>query len=178
MLSVRHFHFHWQPDLPETLTRGRKAEYLQSFSDRLTRPPATITPADSELYATFFRQPGAVRAGFDFCRAFHQDAADNRARIRMHGEWMVPLLALSGEESFLAVIVGYQAREMQESVEVATVSWSGHWCTENPEEIVERVLRFVERCSKGYVGYSIPWDVAMSVCGVSWDGRCCVAVLA
>jgi pimeloyl-ACP methyl ester carboxylesterase len=142
----RHFHFHWQADLPETLIQGREAIYIKHFYDRLTTNPSAISKDDVEYYAQLFAQPGGIRCGLDLYRSFHQDAEDNREWLKKHGKCKVPSTTLNGENSFLVKIAGDQANEMYESVEMASVENSGHWCSEeNPEDFVKKVLAFVEK---------------------------------
>ncbi|PVH77517.1 alpha/beta hydrolase fold protein-like protein [Cadophora sp. DSE1049] len=132
--ELMHFHFHWQADLPEHLTQGKESYYIKHFYDRLTANPHAITPTDLAYYTHVFQQPGAMRAGFDLYRGFHQDSDDNHAWVKEKGKCKVPALTLNGENSFLANIAEKQAKEI------------GHWCAEeNPEDFVERVGAFVEK---------------------------------
>lgn len=141
-----HFVFHWQTDLPELLTQGRERIYIKSFYDRLMVNTAALTPADVDYYASVFAQPGAMRAGFDLYRAFHQDARDNRAWLEKHGKCEVPSMSLNGDGSFLAGIAKEQNQEMFETTGDAQVKDSGHWCAEeNPEDFVSQVLKWVGR---------------------------------
>lgn len=139
-----HFVFHWQLDVPEQLTAGKERQYIKSFYDRLTQHPAAISPSDVDHFASFFSQPGAMRAGFDVYRAFHQDNVDNAEWVKEKGKCKVPCCALWGEQSFMIEIAEEQARDMYESVSLRTVDGSGHWCAEeNPESFVKEVLGWV-----------------------------------
>lgn len=139
-----HFVFHWQLDLPELLTQGKERQYIKSFYDRLTQHPSAISSADVDVYANLFSQPGAMRAGFDVYRAFHQDAEDNTKWVEEKGKCKVPCCALWGGLSFMIEIAEKQAKDMYESVCLSTVEGSGHWCAEeNPESFVEEVLGWV-----------------------------------
>lgn len=143
-----HFVFHWQTDLPEALTQGRERIYIKSFYERLCHNATAITPADVDHYATMFEQPGAMRAGFDVYRAFHQDAEDNKGWAEKHGKCKVPSLALVGGESFLAAIAEEQNNDMYEATSIAHVDGSGHWCAEeNPSHFVKQVVSWVEKHS-------------------------------
>lgn len=133
-----------QIDLPETLTQGRERAYLKHFYDRLSCNPHAISPTDLDHYATVFAQPGAMRAGFDVYRAFHDDVVENRALLQKHGRCAVPCQTLNGDGSFLASIARSMAGEMYQASSEAKVEGSGHWCAEeNPEGFVRRVLEFV-----------------------------------
>lgn len=144
--GVWHFTFHWQIDLPELLVQGKERIYLKHFYDRLSCNPTAITKEDLDVYEHVFSQPGAMRAGFDVYRAFHQDADENRALLQKEGKCKVRCQTLNGEGSFLAGIAKGMVEEMYADVSVATVDGSGHWCAEeNPEDFVRKVLAFVER---------------------------------
>lgn len=141
-----HFVFHQQLDVPELLTQGKERAYLKSFYDRLTQHPSAISSADTDVYANQFSQPGAMRAGFDVYRAFHQDHADNKTYLQEKGKSEVACCALWGGLSFMIDIAEDQAREMYQDVVLAKVQGSGHWCAEeNPESFVEQVLGFVAK---------------------------------
>ena len=142
--GVWHFTFHWQIDLPEQLVAGNKRVYLKHFYDRLSLNPTAITREDVDVYEHVFKQPGAMRAGFDVYRAFHADAEENRAWLAKEGKCKVNCQALNGSGSFLAGIAEDMVKEMYEDVSVATVDHSGHWCAEeNPNDFVKKVLSFV-----------------------------------
>lgn len=144
--GVWHFAFHWQADVPEMLVAGRERAYLRSFYDRLAKRPEAITEADTDHYADMFSRPGALRAGFDVYRGFHQDAEDNREWVEEHGKCAVPCLTLNGDGSFLASIAEGQAKEVYENVTKREVSGSGHWIAEeNPQEFVENVLDWAQK---------------------------------
>ncbi|EPE24766.1 alpha/beta-Hydrolase [Glarea lozoyensis ATCC 20868] len=144
-----HFTFHQQTDLPEALVAGRERIYLKHFYDRLCVNPAAITPADLDHYVTSFAQPGGMRCGFELYRAFPRDARDNRRMLEERGRSKVPACSLSGEGSLLLQVAEEQTREFYESVEVATVEGSGHWCAEeNPGGLVRKVMEFVGKYDK------------------------------
>jgi len=144
--GVWHFAFHWQADLPELLVQGRERIYIRSFYDRLAMQPLAITEKDTDHYAAMFARPGALRAGFDTYRAFHQDAEDNRGILREKGKCKVPCLTLNGDGSFLASIASEQAKEVYEDVTVSEVPRSGHWIAEeNPAVFVVEVLKWISK---------------------------------
>lgn len=143
-----HFVFHWQIDIPEMLTQGKERQYIKSFYDRLCINALAIDDHDVDVYAKWFRQPGAMRSGFDCYRAFHQDAKDNAEWVKENGKGKVPSLVLSGAGSFLHVgnVSEEQNTEMHENTETATIIGSGHWCAEeNPPAFVEEVLKWARK---------------------------------
>jgi pimeloyl-ACP methyl ester carboxylesterase len=72
-----HFAFHAVPALPEVLTQGRQGPYFDYFYDVLATTPARISPDDRAAYVQAYATDAALAAGFDFYRAFPQDARDN-----------------------------------------------------------------------------------------------------
>jgi pimeloyl-ACP methyl ester carboxylesterase len=74
-----------------------------------------------------YSQPGALRCAFDVYRAFETDAEDNRQWLKKSGKSKVPVLALSGERSFIAKEAEGMVKEMYENVTNAVVEGTGHW---------------------------------------------------
>ena len=71
------FVFHQTPDVPEALVQGKEIMYLSWFYHRLAYNPAAITQADINEYVSHYSAPGGMRAGFEYYRAFPQDAIQN-----------------------------------------------------------------------------------------------------
>ena len=67
-----HFGFHGVRDLPELLVAGREREYIGWFFTQFAYNPRAIADADVDEYARCLRQPGALRAGFEYYRAVAQ----------------------------------------------------------------------------------------------------------
>src|SRR2546422_9866076 len=90
-----HWFFHQVPDLPEALTAGREDVYLRYMYKAWVYNPAAIEEEAVQEYLRCFRQPGAMRAGFEDYRAttldLEHDRADRDKKIA------VPTLVLWGE---------------------------------------------------------------------------------
>ena len=74
-----HFALHAVPGLPEQLVTGRQRSYFDYFYDLLS---ATSDVPGSDVraeQASAYSAPAALTAGFDWYRAFDQDARDNQA---------------------------------------------------------------------------------------------------
>ena len=69
--------FHQTPDVPEALSRKIKMTYLSWFFHNLTFNPAAITQTDINEFVSHYSAPGGMRAGFEYYRAFPQDAIQN-----------------------------------------------------------------------------------------------------
>lgn len=93
--SIWHFAFHAVPELPETLVVGREAEYFAWFQRALSARPEGAE-ARARLHAPAYARRSALQAGFDWYRAFEQDACDTRG-IRGH-RVETPVLYLRGAE--------------------------------------------------------------------------------
>ena len=91
-----HHQFHNTPDLPEALVQGREDIYLGWFYRTFAFRPDATSPADVAEYLRTYRQPGAMRASFEFYRALERDAADNAAEIAANGPLAMPVLAIGG----------------------------------------------------------------------------------
>lgn len=94
---IWHFAFHTIPRLPELLVQGHQAPYLDYFFDVLAVNPARITPDARAAYARAYASDDALTAGFDFYRAFPQDASDNLRGVG--AETGTPVLYLRGAGS-------------------------------------------------------------------------------
>jgi pimeloyl-ACP methyl ester carboxylesterase len=69
--------FHQTPDIPEALVQGKELMYLSWFYHNLAYNPAAITQTDINEFVSHYSAPGGMRAGFEYYRAFPQDAIQN-----------------------------------------------------------------------------------------------------
>ena len=92
--AIWHFTFHAIPELPETLVSGRQAAYFAYFYDRLSASPGGVSERAARGYAEAYARPEALRAGFDWYRAFPQDERNNIAVERQTVD--TPVLYLRG----------------------------------------------------------------------------------
>jgi len=75
--------FHQTPDISEALVEGKEMMYLSWFFHNLAYNPAAITQADINEYVSHYSAPGGMRAGFEYYRAFPQDAIKIRIILRL-----------------------------------------------------------------------------------------------
>lgn len=140
-----HWFFHQVRDLPEALTAGREDVYLRHFYASAALNPAAIEEEAIQEYVRCFRQPGAMRAGFEDYRAgatvdLEHDAADRDRKIA------APTLVLWGlggratqAPDMLAV---WRARA--ERVDGHGIPECGHYIPEEkPYAVIEAILKFV-----------------------------------
>jgi pimeloyl-ACP methyl ester carboxylesterase len=145
-----HFALHAIPALPETLVQGRQAEYFDFFYDVLSADPARITPQARAEYVSAYRSDAALTAGFDFYRAFAQDAQDN-AESGKTAAVDTPLLYLRGEREG-GDIASYAAGLRNAGVKhvtTALVPNAGHF---TQEEAPADVWRFIRDADYGSAG--------------------------
>src|SRR3954470_14860940 len=86
--------FHQVPNVPEALVQGKEMIYLSWFYHNLAYNPAAITQADINEYVSHYSAPGGMRAGFEYYRAFPQDAIQNMNYSKT--KLTMPVLALGG----------------------------------------------------------------------------------
>lgn len=136
-----HFGFHCVDDLPEALITGREAVYLDWFFNRKAANPHHIDAIARHEYLRVFKQPGALRAGLAFYRAFAQSAEQNRQRA-LKGKLAVPLLAVSADQGSIPdMATPLRAVALQVSSEKITDC--GHFIPdEQPEKLAEILADF------------------------------------
>ncbi|MGL5838186.1 MAG: alpha/beta fold hydrolase [Sphingorhabdus sp.] len=134
-----HFTFHAIPGLPETLVAGKAREYLTFwYGDAY---PHAIGEADINEYVRTYGQPEAMRAGFDYYRAFPQDMADfadaSTAKLAL------PVQALHGARSPLGDLVHRVAAEVCDDLTIGVIADSGHWIPEEqPKALADAIIAF------------------------------------
>ncbi|HEV7574836.1 MAG TPA: alpha/beta hydrolase [Caldimonas sp.] len=74
---IWHFGFHKVPGLPEALVQGRQRKYFDYFTDVLAGDPKAVSDEYRQGFADAYVRPSALKAGFDWYRAFDADAKHN-----------------------------------------------------------------------------------------------------
>jgi pimeloyl-ACP methyl ester carboxylesterase len=143
------FAFHQVPNLPEVLVQGKEREYLSWFYKSLAYNPEAVTEADIDEFVRKYSAPGAMRAGFEYYRAFDEDAQQNKALVNQ-SKLQIPVLVLAGDIYPIAfggdvpgnpVLNGVKA--LAENVNGTVVPLSGHWIPEEqPEFVIEQLVNF------------------------------------
>jgi pimeloyl-ACP methyl ester carboxylesterase len=136
-----HFALHAIPALPETLVQGRQAEYFDFFYDVLSADPSRITSQARAEYVSAYGSDAALTAGFDFYRAFAQDARDNAA-FAQAAAVDTPLLYVRGDREggdIASYAAGFRDAGVKQ-VTTALVPDAGHF---TPEEAPADIWRLV-----------------------------------
>lgn len=142
--KIWHFAFHFVQDLPEALIAGREGLYLDWFFNQKAASPHRIDPAARREYLRVFQQPGALRAGLAFYRAFEQSAQQNRLRAQQ-GKLSLPLLAVSADRGSIPDMAA-PLRAVAQQVYGETITDCGHFIPdEQPEKLADILTRFFTR---------------------------------
>lgn len=138
-----HHGLHWELDFPEALTAGREDVYLGFFYRNWGARPDAISEEDQREYLRTYRQPGAMRAGFNLYRATVQDIEDNQAFIAQ-GKLEMPVLCYGGAAGRGRGVAAMESwQRVASDVRGGIAEGCGHWIPEErPEWVVERLLEF------------------------------------
>jgi pimeloyl-ACP methyl ester carboxylesterase len=136
--------FHQTPDVPEALVQGKELIYLSWFYHNLAYNPAAITQADINEYVSHYSAPGGMRAGFEYYRAFPQDAIQNQNYSKT--KLPMPVLTLGGGYSpafggnITMPSITYSMKILAENVQGIIVPNSGHWIQEEQPDFLVKLL--------------------------------------
>jgi pimeloyl-ACP methyl ester carboxylesterase len=137
------WHFHFYGETPERLVAGRERIFLDHFwNDFAADRTRSIAEDDRRYYSAVYAQPGAVRAGMEWFRAFEQDGKDFEVMART--KLTMPVMAMGGEKASGAFLVE-QARLVATSVQAVILPGAGHWLMEEaPQPTMSRLVAFLE----------------------------------
>jgi pimeloyl-ACP methyl ester carboxylesterase len=137
-----HHLFNQVPDLPEALTTGRERTFLEFFYMNGIDQAGTFSEEDVREYVRTYSQPGAMRAGFNFYRAMHQDVADNRATFAAGFKLPMPTLGLGGGGSRgRGELVVESLRRVALKAEGGAIPGCGHFIPEEKPAVLAEHLR-------------------------------------
>ena len=144
------FSFHQTPDVPEALVEGKEMEYLSWHLRGLASNPSAITQEDINEYVSHYSAPGGMRAGFEYYRAFQEDAIQNMNYSKT--KLTMPVLALGagyiptfgGNITMPTIVYGMQ--QLAENVQGIRVPNSGHFIAEEqPQFVINQLSNFFGR---------------------------------
>jgi pimeloyl-ACP methyl ester carboxylesterase len=138
------WHFHFYGETPIKLVTGRERIYLEHFwNDFAADRNHSIPEADRQFYTAAYAQPGAVPAGFEYFKAFEQDAKDFAELAKT--PLPMPMLVLSGEKAGGEFLID-QGRMVDANVTGIIIKGSGHWLMEEaPEQTIPALVSFLDR---------------------------------
>jgi pimeloyl-ACP methyl ester carboxylesterase len=138
---------HQVPNLPEDLLEGNEREYISWFFKGLAYNPSAITEQDIDVFASHISAPGAMRAGFEYYRAFPVDVEQNRESAKT--KIMMPVLVLGGDiypalgGDFPGNFGLSSTQALAANVTGITVPLSGHWIPEEqPQFVIKQLANF------------------------------------
>lgn len=137
--NIWHFGFFQVPGLAEALVEGREHLLLQWCFSRASNP-AAFTPADIDEYVRCYSAPDALRAGFEYYRAFSYNARQFQeyAKHKLH----IPSLGLGGEQSGGSWPL-YSLSLLAENPSGGIIPQCGHFVAEEqPEALIRRLNAF------------------------------------
>jgi pimeloyl-ACP methyl ester carboxylesterase len=136
-----HFHFHGETAL--ALVKGRERIYLEHFwNDFAADRTRSVPEADRRIYAAAYARADGMRAGFEYFKAFEQDARDFAAFSATKLD--MPLLVLTGEKASGTFLIN-QAKLVATNVSGTVVTGSGHWLMEEAtDQVVPAIVAFLD----------------------------------
>lgn len=137
-----HFHFHGETALQ--LVSGRERIYFEHFwNDFAAEARRSLSEGDRRFYTAAYAQPGGMKAGFGYFKAFEKDAADFAGFART--PLQQPMLVLTGEKASGTFLI-QQARLVSSNVEGVVIPGAGHWLMEEaPGQTIPRLVDFLNR---------------------------------
>jgi pimeloyl-ACP methyl ester carboxylesterase len=136
------WHFHFHGTTPLALVKGRERIYFEHFwNDFAADKTRSVPERDRRIYAAAYARASGMRAGFEYFKAFEQDARDFAAfaatRLSM------PFLVLTGEKGSGTFLID-QARLVASNVSGTVVKNAGHWLMEEAtDQVVPAIVAFV-----------------------------------
>ena len=120
---------------------GHELEFLKWFHNNEAVNSRAFTNEVEETYAREYGMPGAMRAGFEYYRAFPQDVRDNREFSKQ--KLTMPVLGIGGSGSF-GPIIGDHLGHVATNVQAVVIPNSDHWVAEEqPEAVTDALLKFL-----------------------------------
>jgi pimeloyl-ACP methyl ester carboxylesterase len=140
------WHFHFYGEVPLKLVAGRERIYFEHFwNDFAADRNHSIPEADRQFYAAAYAQPGGMRAGFEYFKAFEQDGKDFAGFANT--PLTMPMLVLSGEKSGGSFLIE-QGKMVDTDVTGLIIEGSGHWLMEEaPEQTIPALVAFIDQPS-------------------------------
>ncbi len=133
-----HFHFVHSP-IALDLVKGREGIFLEHFWETMSANPKAMTGDLRERYAKSYAQDGAMRAAFEYFKAFNtQDAEDNR-EFAAH-RLPMPVLVITGDKS-MGDVLEIQAKMVADRVTAKKIDDTGHWLMEERPAETKAVLK-------------------------------------
>ena len=137
------WHFHFHGETPLALVKGRERIYFEHFwNDFAADRTKSVPEADRRIYAAAYARADGMRAGFEYFKAFEQDAKDFAALSAT--KLTMPVLVLTGEKASGTFLIE-QARLVATNVSGTVVKGAGHWLMEEArDQVVPAIVAFLD----------------------------------
>jgi pimeloyl-ACP methyl ester carboxylesterase len=137
-----HFHFVHSP-IALALVKGRERTFLEHFWQSLSAHPESFVETERQAYAKSYAQEGAMRAAFEYFKAFNkQDAEDNRRFAAT--KLPMPVLVITGDKA-MGDALETQAKLVADNVTAVKLADTGHWLMEErPAETKAALMKFLK----------------------------------
>src|SRR5260370_15563988 len=138
------WHFHFYGKTPLALVHGRERIYFEHFWNDFAADAAhSVSERDRRIYTKAYARRRGMRAGFEYFRAFDNDAQDVARFART--PLAMPMLVLTGEKASGDFLI-QQGRLVATNVAGVVVRNSGHWLMEEaPDQVIPKLVEFLER---------------------------------
>ena len=142
---IWHFAFHAVPDLPELLVTGREQAYFDFFFNVLGNKQRPLPESMRARFAQAYACPEALKAGFDWYRAFAADAASNA----VPEELAIPILYFRGDadgrkaDDYVAGLKAAGAKDVRAHTLAGTAEFTP---VEAPNEFTRVLTDFATDC--------------------------------
>jgi pimeloyl-ACP methyl ester carboxylesterase len=136
------WHFHFHGTTPLALVKGRERTYFEHFwNDFAADKTRSVPEKDRRIYAAAYARANGMRAGFEYFKAFEQDARDFAAFAAT--KLSMPFLVLTGEKGSGTFLID-QVRLVATNVAGTVVKHAGHWLMEEAtNQVVPAIVAFV-----------------------------------
>jgi pimeloyl-ACP methyl ester carboxylesterase len=145
---IWHFAFHAVRELPELLVAGHQRTYFDFFSDFLGSKENPLPDGLRDTFAKAYARPEALKAGFDWYRAFGADAEHNK----VHAWIDTPILYFRGDadgrtpDDYVAGLRAAGARRVRSATLAGTAEFTP---IEAPDRFADMVAQFAGECLAG-----------------------------
>jgi pimeloyl-ACP methyl ester carboxylesterase len=143
--KIWQFYFHGIDDLPELLTEGKEDIYFDWYFTTKSFVKDAITTSDKKEYVNQYKKVGKMKVGFDYYRAFMQNAKFNKNNIKTFN---IPILAIGGTHA-LGKNVGNALLPYTKNLINLSLENSGHYVPEEqPKIFSEKLIEFITKKNK------------------------------
>jgi pimeloyl-ACP methyl ester carboxylesterase len=123
------------------LIAGKERQYLSWFHNSEAVNSHAFTNEVEDVYARAYSSPGALRACFEYYRAFPEDVKANTEFSKR--KLSMRVLGIGGAGSF-GPIIGEHLRRVATDVRAVEIRDSGHWVAEEqPDAVANALIEFL-----------------------------------